>query len=100
MCVYTPCTERLKTVTKHTAIDLRVCVRACVRVCVCERERERERERVHARVSVCGSLHCINELVTVLKLTLQLSYTADCNVLSAFYALYDGTSPRQIPEYI
>ena len=52
-----------------------VCVYVCVCVCVCAR----------ASVCVCVSLHCMNEIVTLLNLTLFIynCYTvANRNVLS------------------
>ena len=48
----------------QNVMQCHVCVCACVHVCG------------------SGSLHCMNEIVTLLNLTLSLLYMANCNVLS------------------
>ena len=67
---------------------VRVCVCACVCVCLCACVRACAR----ARVCVCGSLHCMNEIVTLLNLALfiyNFCNMANCNVCLFVNALYE-----------
>ena len=58
----------------ENVLHVSVCVRVCVRVCVCA--------CVRACVRVCGTLHCKNEIATLLTLNIFILYMANCITVS------------------
>ena len=62
-----------------------VCVCVCVFVCVCVCGHTRKCVVACICVFLCGGLHCINVIVTLLNLNfipLKLLYMINCNVLA------------------